>query len=292
MANRKGIILAGGAGTRLHPLTMAVSKQMMPIFDKPMIYYPLSNLMLAGIRDILIITTPHEQEGFQKLLGDGSRFGVRLSYAVQPSPDGLAQAFIIGEDFIGEDSVALMLGDNILYGDRLSSIFRDASTSGDGATVFGYRVTDPKRYGVVEFTAAGKALSIEEKPDTPKSSFAVIGIYFYDNDVVQLAKSLKPSPRGELEITDLNNLYLAANKLHVKQLGRGHAWFDTGTHNSLIDAAMFVRTLFERQGVRICCPEEIAWREGWLTDDNLRALPAQFGKSDYWVYLANLPEQG
>lgn len=290
MANRKGIILAGGAGTRLHPLTMAVSKQMMPVFDKPMIYYPLSNLMLAGIRDILIITTPHEQDGFKRLLGDGSRFGVDISYAVQPSPDGLAQAFIIGEDFIGEAPVALMLGDNILYGDRLGAIFKAASASEDGATVFGYHVTDPERYGVVEFDAAGMALSIEEKPSKPKSSFAVIGIYFYDNDVVQRAKELQPSARGELEITDLNNLYLKAKKLQVQQLGRGHAWFDTGTHNSLVDAAMFVRTLFERQGVRICCPEEIAWRDGWLSDEDLRALPGLFGKSDYWTYLANLTE--
>lgn len=289
MTDRKGIILAGGAGTRLHPLTMAVSKQLMPVFDKPMIYYPLSNLMLAGIRDILIITTPHEQAEFQRLLGDGSRLGVRLSYAVQPSPDGLAQAFIIGEQFIGESSVALMLGDNILYGDRLSSIFRDASSLEEGATVFGYHVSDPERYGVVEFDSNGTVISIEEKPTSPKSHYAVIGIYFYDNDVVKLAKSLEPSERGELEITDLNNLYLSRNKLRVKQLGRGHAWFDTGTHNSLVDAAMFVRTLFERQGVRICCPEEIAWREGWLSDADLMELPQKYGKSQYWAHLANLP---
>lgn len=290
MSARKGIILAGGTGSRLHPLTLTVSKQLLPVFDKPMIYYPLSILMLAGIRDILIITTPHEQSLFRQLLGDGSQFGVKLSFEIQPKPDGLAQAFVLGETFIGDSNVALMLGDNILYGDGISETLKAASDQTSGATVFGYRVSDPERYGVVEFDDNRRVLSIEEKPKHPKSNFAVIGLYFYDNDVVQMAKGLTPSDRGELEITDINSLYLHAGKLELQKLGRGNAWFDTGTHNSLLDAGMFVRTLFERQGVRICCPEEIGWQQGWLSDEELQNTVNRHGKSAYWTYLGNLSE--
>lgn len=284
----KGIILAGGAGTRLHPVTLAVSKQLLPVYDKPMIYYPLSLLMLAGIRDILVITTPQDADGFKRLLGDGSDFGIALSYAQQPSPDGLAQAFIIGREFVGGDSVALVLGDNILHGHGLGDILTATAAKPSGATVFGYRVQDPERYGVVAFDKNNKVTSIEEKPAQPKSNFAVIGLYFYDNDVLDIAAEVKPSPRGELEITDVNKAYLDRGELGVKLLGRGYAWFDTGTHNSLLDAANFVRTLSERQGLRISSPEEIAWRQGWLTDEALERAAARFGKSGYGSYLAGL----
>lgn len=289
MTHRKGIILAGGTGSRLHPLTLAVSKQLLPVFDKPMIYYPLSNLMLAGIRDILVITTPHEQSLFQTLLGDGRQFGIQLSYIVQPSPDGLAQAFVLGEEFIGDSNVTLVLGDNILYGNGVSDTLQLTAKQDTGASVFGYRVSDPERYGVVEFDTSGRAVSIEEKPADPKSPFAVIGLYFYDNRVVDMAKTLKPSPRGELEITDINNLYLQSGELQVQQLSRGNAWFDTGTHNSLLDAGMFVRTLFDRQGVRIGCPEEIAWGQGWISDEDLARRAEELGNSAYGQYLAGLP---
>ena len=284
----KGIILAGGSGTRLHPLTLALSKQVLPVYDKPMIYYPLSLLMLAGIHEVLIITTPHDAEGFKRLLGDGSDFGVELSYAVQPSPDGLAQAFIIGRDFVGEDSVALVLGDNILYGTGLGETLQSAAQKQSGATVFGYRVQDPERYGVVAFDADQKVTSIEEKPEKPKSNFAVIGLYFYDNDVLDIAAGVKPSARGELEITDVNKAYLERGDLGVKLLGRGFAWFDTGTHNSLLDAGNFVRTLSERQGLRISSPEEIGWRQGWLSDEALLRASKRFGKSGYGSYLSGL----
>ena len=284
----KGIILAGGSGTRLHPLTLALSKQVLPVYDKPMIYYPLSLLMLAGIREVLIITTPHDAENFKRLLGDGSDFGIELSYAVQPSPDGLAQAFIIGRDFVGDDSVALVLGDNILYGTGLGETLQSAAQKQAGATVFGYRVQDPERYGVVAFDAKQKVTSIEEKPAKPKSNFAVIGLYFYDNDVLDIAAEVKPSARGELEITDVNRAYLERGDLGVKLLGRGFAWFDTGTHNSLLDAGNFVRTLSERQGLRISSPEEIGWRQGWLSDEALLRSSKRFGKSGYGAYLSSL----
>lgn len=284
----KGIILAGGSGTRLHPLTLALSKQILPVYDKPMIYYPLSLLMLAGIREILVITTPHDAENFKTLLGNGSDFGVELQYAVQPSPDGLAQAFIIGRDFVGTDSVALVLGDNILYGTGLGEMLSSAALKPSGATVFGYRVHDPQRYGVVAFDENMKATSIEEKPETPKSDYAVIGLYFYDNGVLDIAAAIKPSWRGELEITDVNKAYLDRGDLGVQLLGRGFAWFDTGTHNSLLDAGNFVRTLSERQGLRISSPEEIGWRQGWLTDDALQRASDRFGKSGYGIYLASL----
>ncbi|MEN0653305.1 MULTISPECIES: glucose-1-phosphate thymidylyltransferase RfbA [Hyphobacterium] len=284
----KGIILAGGAGTRLHPLTLALSKQVLPVYDKPMIYYPLSLLMLAGVQEILVITTPHDADGFKRLLGDGSDFGVRLSYAEQPSPDGLAQAFIIGREFVGNDSVALVLGDNIVYGHGLQELLQTAAQKTTGATVFGCRVQDPERYGVVEFDENSRVISIEEKPAVPKSNFAVIGLYFYDNDVLDIAANVRPSPRGELEITDVNKAYLERGELSVKLLGRGFAWFDTGTHNSLLDAGNFVRTLSERQGLRISSPEEIAWRHGWLSDDDLLRASERFGKSGYGAYLAGL----
>ncbi|RKR03742.1 glucose-1-phosphate thymidylyltransferase RfbA [Maricaulis maris] len=284
----KGIILAGGSGTRLHPLTIALSKQLLPVYDKPMIYYPLSLLMLSGIREILVITTPHDAEGFKRLLGDGSAFGVELTYAEQPSPDGLAQAFIIGRDFVGSDSVALVLGDNILYGTGLGGILTSAAGKQSGATVFGYRVHDPERYGVVAFDQDNKVTSIEEKPTHPKSNYAVIGLYFYDNDVLDIAAEVEPSARGELEITDINKAYQARGDLGVNLLGRGFAWFDTGTHNSLLDAGNFVRTLSERQGVQISSPEEIGWRQGWLSDDALQQASARFGKSGYGAYLAGL----
>lgn len=287
---RKGIILAGGSGTRLYPLTRSVSKQLMPIYDKPMIYYPLSTLMLAGIRDYLVITTPHDLQAFQHLLDDGKRWGVNISYAVQPSPDGLAQAFLIGEDFIGSAPTCLVLGDNIYYGHGLPELMTSASSRSVGATVFGYWVRDPERYGVVSFDAAGRAIDIEEKPAKPKSSYAVTGLYFYDNDVVSIAKSIKPSSRGELEITDVNKVYLERNDLHVELMGRGFAWLDTGTHDSLLDAANFIQVMQARQGLQIACPEEIAWRAGWITDDELACQASPLSKNGYGRYLLNLLE--
>ncbi|ELY4540826.1 glucose-1-phosphate thymidylyltransferase RfbA, partial [Cronobacter sakazakii] len=266
----KGIILAGGSGTRLYPVTMGVSKQLLPIYDKPMIYYPLSVLMLAGIQDILIITTPEDQDSFKRLLSDGSQFGIKLSYEIQEKPDGLAQAFIIGEAFIGKDPVCLVLGDNIFFGQGFSPKLKSVVERNDGATVFGYQVMDPERFGVVEFDENNKAISIEEKPKAPKSNWAVTGLYFYDNNVIEIAKNVKPSARGELEITTVNEEYLKRNKLHVEQLGRGFAWLDTGTHDSLIEAGSFVETVQKRQGMMVACPEEIAWRNGWLTVDELR----------------------
>lgn len=288
MQATKGIILAGGTGSRLHPITLGVSKQLVPVYDKPMIYYPLSLLMLAGIREILLITTPHEQDGFKRLFGDGSRLGVSIQYAVQPSPDGLAQAFIIGEDFIGDDKVALVLGDNILFGGGLSETLQSAAARDAGATIFGYRVATPEQYGVVEFDSGGAVLSIEEKPERPKSDYAVIGLYFYDNDVVRIAKSIQPSARGELEITDVNKAYLARGDLKVQLFGRGYAWFDTGNPNALLDAGNFTRTLFERQGVQIACPEEIAWRQGWLDDAALEDRAQALSKNAYGRYLRAL----
>jgi len=285
---RKGIILAGGSGTRLYPLTKGVSKQLMPVYDKPMIYYPLSVLMMAGIRDILIITTPADQEAFQRVLGDGSGFGISLSYAVQPEPAGLAQAYHIGADFVGDQPSALILGDNIFYGHGLPELLGRATARDEGATVFGYYVADPKAYGVVSFDADGRAETIEEKPARPKSNYAVTGLYFYDGHVVQLARDLKPSPRGELEITDLNRLYLEAGTLSVELMGRGFAWLDTGTHNSLLDAALFVRVTEERQGLKICCPEEIAWRLGFIDNTGLERVAAPLRKSGYGEYLMGL----
>ncbi len=284
----KGIILAGGSGTRLHPLTRVISKQLMPIYDKPMIYYPLSTLMLAGIRDILLITTPQDQAAFQQLLGDGSAWGLNLSYAVQPSPDGLAQAFLIGAEFIAHRPVSLVLGDNIFYGHGLSELLVNATTRRSGATVLGYYVTDPQRYGVVEFDQTGKAISIEEKPSQPKSHYAVTGLYFYDNDVVGIARDVKPSARGELEITDVNNAYLRRGDLNVEVLGRGYAWLDTGTHASLLAAAQFIEVVEQRQGLKIACPEEIAWRMGYIDDGQLERLAAALDKSGYGAYLRML----
>lgn len=287
MSARKGIILAGGSGTRLHPLTLAVSKQMLPIYDKPMIYYPLSVLLLAGMRDILIISTPADLPGFKRLLGDGSQFGIKISYAEQPSPDGLAQAFIIGEDFIGKSPVCLVLGDNIFYAQGLSKTLQEVNRQKE-ATVFGYYVTDPERYGVVEFDASGKAISIEEKPTSPKSNYAVTGLYFYNNDVVEIAKQLKPSPRGELEITDLNSVYLKRGQLNVKILGRGTAWLDTGTHDSLLEATNFVEAVENRQGLKVSCLEEIAWRMGYISREALLEAGKKLSKSKYGQYLLQI----
>lgn len=286
----KGIILAGGSGTRLYPLTMVTSKQLLPIYDKPMIYYPLSTLMLAGIRDILIISTPHDLPNFEKLLGDGSRYGINISYKVQPSPDGLAQAFILGEDFIGEDNCAMILGDNIFHGNGLTTQLKKAVENTGRATVFGYYVEDPERFGVVEFDEKGKVISLEEKPEIPKSNYAVTGLYFYDNKVCEYAKSLKPSPRGELEITDLNKIYLEKGKLDVITLGRGYGWLDTGTVDSLSEASEYVRVIENRQGLKISCIEEISYKNGWINKETLLESAVKYGKSPYGQHLKNVAE--
>ena len=288
MTTRKGLILAGGAGTRLHPATLSVSKQLLPIYDKPMIYYPLTTLLLAGIRDILIISTPQDTPRFEQLLGDGSRWGINLQYAVQPSPEGLPQAFIIGADFIGDSDSALVLGDNIFYGHDFHHILGSADQRSAGATVFAYHVHEPERYGVAEFDASGKVLSLEEKPKQPKSNYAVTGLYFYDNQVVDLAHNLEPSPRGELEITDLNRLYLEQGSLNVEIMGRGYAWLDTGTHDSLLEAGQFIATIEKRQGLKVACPEEIAFRQGWITTEQLEALAHPLAGNGYGQYLLRL----
>jgi len=287
-STRKGIVLAGGSGTRLHPATLALSKQLLPVYDKPMVYYPLATLMLAGIRAILLISTPQDTPRFEQLLGDGSQWGLKLQYAVQPSPDGLAQAFLIGEEFLDGHPSALVLGDNIFYGHDIHELLASADQRQHGATVFAYHVNDPERYGVAEFDAAGKVLSIEEKPQAPKSNYAVTGLYFYDERVVELARHLAPSPRGELEITDLNRLYLEQDALHVEIMGRGYAWLDTGTHDSLLDAGQFIATLERRQGLKIACPEEIAWRSGWIDDAQLARLAQPLAKNGYGQYLMRL----
>lgn len=285
---RKGIILAGGSGTRLHPATLAISKQLLPVYDKPMVYYPLSTLMLAGIREILIISTPQDIPRYQQLLGDGSQWGLDLSYVVQPTPDGLAQAFILGEEFIGDDHCALVLGDNIFFGHDFSKLLANASAKESGATVFAYHVQDPERYGVAEFDATGKVLSLEEKPKNPKSNYAITGLYFYDNQVIKLAKLIKPSSRGELEITDLNQLYLNQGELSVELMRRGYAWLDTGTHDSLLEAGQFIATLEKRQGLKVACPEEIAFHNQWITRDQLTELAKPLAKNGYGQYLLNL----
>ena len=292
MTARKGIILAGGSGTRLYPITQAISKQLLPVYDKPMVYYPLSVLMLAGIREVLVINTPHEQDLFKRLLGDGSQWGMRIEYAAQPSPDGLAQAFLIGREFLADSPSCLVLGDNIFYGHGLTELLQRANAREHGATVFGYRVRDPERYGVAEFDASGKVVGLEEKPAQPKSNYAVTGLYFYDARVCDFAENLKPSPRGELEITDLNRCYLDDGSLQLEKMGRGYAWLDTGTHESLVEASTYIETIEKRQGLRVCCPEEIAFHNGWIDAAQLRALAQPLAKNGYGQYLLSLLEHG
>ena len=292
MTARKGIVLAGGSGTRLYPITQALSKQLLPVYDKPMIYYPLSVLMLAGIREVLVINTPHEQALFKALLGDGSQWGMKIEYAAQPSPDGLAQAYVIGRDFLGGSPSCLVLGDNIFHGPGLSGILKRADARDTGATVFGYWVSDPERYGVAEFDGQGRVVGLEEKPAKPRSNYAVTGLYFYDGRASEFAASLRPSPRGELEITDLNNCYLALSELHLERLGRGYAWLDTGTHSSLLEASNYIETIEARQGLRVCCPEEIAWNNGWIDEDKLEKLAIPLMKNGYGQYLLSLRSRG
>ncbi len=287
----KGILLAGGSGTRLHPITLGISKQLIPVYDKPMVYYPLCTLMLAGIRDILVITTPHEQDGFRRLLEDGSQFGVRLAWAAQPRPEGLAQAFLIGRDFVGEDGAALALGDNIFYGNELARLLQQAACRTRGATVFAYRVRDPQRYGVVEFDRDGRAVGLEEKPTRPRSPYAVTGLYFYDNRVLDIAARLQPSPRGELEITDVNRAYLGWDELHVEVLGRGMAWLDTGTHEALLQASTFIQAIEQRQDLKVSCPEEVAFNMGYVTREHVRRIGERMAKNDYGQYLLRITEE-